>query len=144
MAEVVLDANVIVALLYEEDALHQRANELIDRLERDGHVVALMDFLVGEAISVLCRRARERKTSPPDLRKAIAAVRTWFREGHVRGMAQEAVRSVDDVLDVVEQTDGALNFNDALLVVLERKGLIDDLASFDPGFDAVSDFRRIS
>jgi predicted nucleic acid-binding protein len=123
MAEVVLDANIIVALLYEEDVHHQRANDLIDRLERQGHAIALIDFLVGEAISVLCRRARERKTSPPDLRKAIAAVRGWFREGDVRASEQESLHSIDDVLDVVEETAGALNFKDALVVVLERKAL---------------------
>jgi hypothetical protein len=66
----------------------------------------------------------------PTFEKAIAAVRGWFREGHVRASAQEALRSIDDVLDVVEETAGALNFNDALVVVLERKGFIDNLASF--------------
>jgi hypothetical protein len=32
-----------------------------DRLEREGHSVVMLDFLVYEAVSVLCRRARERK-----------------------------------------------------------------------------------
>ena len=33
MAEIVLDANVIVAILYEADSQHRRARELVDRLE---------------------------------------------------------------------------------------------------------------
>jgi predicted nucleic acid-binding protein len=37
-----------------------------------------------------------------------------------------------------------LNFNDALVVVLKRKGVIDRLASFDPGFDVIPDFERLS
>ncbi len=36
MAEVVLDANVIVAILYEADSQHRRARELVDRLEGAG------------------------------------------------------------------------------------------------------------
>jgi predicted nucleic acid-binding protein len=144
MAEVVLDANVLVALLYQADVHHNRARELTDRLEREGHIVVMIDFLVYEAVSVLCRRARERKTSPPDLAAVLTAVRGWFRYGQVQTVAQEAALLVDEVLDVIDQTGGVLNFNDALLAVLKREGAIDQLASFDPGFDLLPDFGRIS
>ncbi|MEI7894077.1 MAG: hypothetical protein WCI05_13365 [Myxococcales bacterium] len=36
------------------------------------------------------------------------------------------------------------NFNDALLVVLQRADSIGDVASFDQGLDAAPGFRRIS
>lgn len=144
MAEVVLDANVIVALLYAADAQHQRAHTLVDRLEREQHTVVLVDFLVFEALSVLCRRATERKTSPPDLQAAITLIRGWFDGGEVRFLARESERLAGDVLSVIAGSEGALNSNDALLVVLEREGAIDNLASFDGGFDAVEGFRRIS
>lgn len=144
MAEVVLDANVIVALLYAADAQHQRAHALVDRLEREQHAVVLVDFLVFEALSVLCRRATERKTSPPDLQAATTVMRGWFDSGEVRFFARESERLAGDVLSVIAQSKGALNSNDALLVVLKREGAIDNLASFDAGFDAVEGFRRIS
>ena len=143
MAEVVLDANVLVALLYQADVHHERARELADQLEADGHTLVLLDVLVYEAVSVLCRRARERKTSAPDLLKVLAAVRGWFDEGVVRFVGEEASRLVADVLDVIETTEGTLNFNDALLVVLDREGVIDNLASFNAGFDTVPGFRRL-
>jgi predicted nucleic acid-binding protein len=47
------------------------------------------------------------------------------------------------VLNVIAESGGALNSNDALLVVLERDGAIENLASFDSGFDDVEGFRRI-
>jgi predicted nucleic acid-binding protein len=144
MAEVVLDANVLVALLYQTDVHHERARELVERLEREGNTLVMLDFLVYEAVSVLCRRARERKTSPPNLAHVLTAVRGWFRDGQVQAAAQEATRLVDDVLDVIDRTAGVLNFNDALVAVLEREGLVDQLASFDPGFDALPEFRRIT
>jgi predicted nucleic acid-binding protein len=144
MAEVVLDANVLVALLYAGDVHHMRARELVVRLEADGHVVVAIDFLVHEAVSVLCRRARERKTSPPDLNNVLHAVRTWFEDGHVRSVTRDAERLTADVIDVIEAMGGVLNFNDALLVVLLREGVLDELASFDAGFDVVPSFRRIS
>ena len=89
MAEIVLDANVIVALLYADDSLHQRAVYLATRLEGEGHSIVLVDFLVFEALSVLCRRAAQRKTAPPDLAAAVARMRSWFDNGEVRFLAQE-------------------------------------------------------
>lgn len=44
---------------------------------------------------------------------------------------------------MVLATQGTLNFNDALLVVLRREGVIDSVASFDQGFDQVEGFGRI-
>jgi predicted nucleic acid-binding protein len=77
MAEVVLDANVIVALLDAADSQHARAVELTERLEAEGHDLVLVDFLVFEALSVLCRRA---------------AQRNWFDNGEVRFLARERER----------------------------------------------------
>src|SRR5687768_12199540 len=88
MAEIVIDANVIVAHLYANDAQHARAEELLDRLERDGHGVVLLDILVQEAVSVLCRRAAERKTARPDLAATVDVVRRWYDGGEVRFVAR--------------------------------------------------------
>jgi predicted nucleic acid-binding protein len=44
---------------------------------------------------------------------------------------------------VIDASNGRLNFNDAMLVVLQRQGLIGEVASFDQGFDTVVDFRRV-
>jgi predicted nucleic acid-binding protein len=94
-------------------------------------------------LSVLCRRATERKTSPPDLQAAITLMRGWFEGSEVRFLARESERLAGDLLNVIAESDGALNSNDALLVVLEREGAIDNLASFDSGFDDVEGFRRL-
>jgi predicted nucleic acid-binding protein len=140
MAEVVLDANVIVALLYADDSQHQRAVDLTTRLEGEGHSIVLVDFLVFEALSVLCRRAAQRKTVPPDLAAAVARMRSWFDNGEVRFLAHEAEHLATSILDVVTDSQGVLNANDALLVALQREGTIDVLATFDKGFDGVPNF----
>ena len=107
MTDIVLDAN---------DNHHRRAKVLIERIDTEGHRTVLLDVLVAEAVSVLCRRSRERKTN----------------------------QFFGDVLDVIKDTLGSLNFNDALLVVLQQAGSIDEVASFDEGFDLVDGFRRIT
>jgi hypothetical protein len=61
MAECVLDANVLVAWMDSADSLHVRAQDLMAKLEKDGTEPVLLDILVAEAVSVLCRRFRERR-----------------------------------------------------------------------------------
>jgi predicted nucleic acid-binding protein len=140
MAEVVLDANVIVALLYADDSLHQRAVDLTTRLEAEGHSIVLVDFLVFEALSVLCRRAAQRKTTPPDLAVAVARMRSWFDNGEVQFLAHEGERLAIKVLEIVLDSQGTLNANDALLVALQREGAMGMLATFDQGFEGLADF----
>jgi predicted nucleic acid-binding protein len=142
--EIVLDANVIIAQLDGADTLTARAQELTARLSGEGAEPVLLDFLVSEALSVICRRARERKGSPPDLRPILELVRDWASSGAIRWMARDAEPLWIDTLEVIERSHGRLNFNDALLVVLQQKGLIGDVASFDAGFDVIAEFRRIA
>jgi predicted nucleic acid-binding protein len=142
--EVVLDANVIVALLDAADSLAEKAKTLGEQLRTEGAELVLLDVLVGEAVSVLCRRSRERRKEPPDIHRALAPVRHWAEEGSIRWVAAEQERHLGAILDVVEETAGRLSFNDALLVVLQRAGEIGDVASFDTGFDCVPDFRRVA
>jgi predicted nucleic acid-binding protein len=140
MSEVVLDANVIVAILDEADALHARARGRIEGLDRDGVHVLLLDFLLAEAVSVLCRRAFERKRRPPEL----APVFAWLREQLRRGFVEFAVLGGDafaEVLDVVEASRGELNFNDARLVVMQRSGEVGEVVTFDEDFARVEGFR---
>jgi len=74
MAECVLDANVLVAWIDSADSLHVRAHDLLKQLEEDGTEPVLLDVLVAEAVSVLCRRFRERRQ-----RGDLAAMLAEFR-----------------------------------------------------------------
>lgn len=144
MAEVVLDANVLVGWLDDGDALAADVATLAGRLRADGYQLVLLDVCVNEAVSVLCRRSRERKTKPPDLVAALFKLRRVAQQGGIRFVAKEAERLLPEVLDLVEVTGGVLNFNDALLAVLQREGTIAEVASFDQGLDAAPGFKRIA
>ncbi|MBK8995714.1 MAG: hypothetical protein IPM35_08200 [Myxococcales bacterium] len=87
MAEVVLDANVLVGLLDAGDVHHARARALVDRLKADGHSTVLLDVLVGEAVSVLCRR-RDRRVGRDGRDPLYCFTRPWssaFERAHRRG-----------------------------------------------------------
>lgn len=142
--EVVLDANVIVAWLDEADALTVRARDLMERLREEGAELVLVDVAVTEAVSVICRRAAQRKSSPPNLSVVLATVRGWAERGAIRWLAREHERALAEVLQTIADTNGRLNFNDALLAVLQREGTIGEVASFDTGFDSVPSFVRIA
>ncbi len=142
--EVVVDANVIVAQLDGTDAFSESARILSERLRNEGAELILLDVLVNEAVSVICRRSRERRHAPPNLESVLSIVRNWVDQGAIRWIASEAERLAGSILDVIRETNGKLNFNDAFLVALQRDELIDDVASFDQGFDKVSGFRRVS
>jgi predicted nucleic acid-binding protein len=142
MAEIVLDANVLVALLDAGDVHHRKAHDLLGRLRADGHAPVLLDVLVGEAVSVLCRRAMQRSTDPPDVARVLRVFREWFMRGEVRVLSGELDWAWEDTLAWVDRTSGALNFNDAFIVVLHQNGLVEELASFDAGFDLVEGLTR--
>lgn len=144
MADVALDANVLVAWMDAADALHTKAKDLLDRLRAAGDAPVFLDVCVAEAVSVTCRRARERKSRAPDLEAFLDVVGRLHERGEITFVASVMATRLPDVLRVVRATGGVFNVNDALLVVLQRDGDIGDLASFDAGFDVIDGFRRRS
>jgi predicted nucleic acid-binding protein len=116
----------------------------VEELRRDGVELVILDVLVNETVSVLCRRSRERRNDPPDVHAVLAIVRRWSENGNIRWVGGDIERLMPIILDVVGETGGRLNFNDALLVALQREGSIGEVASFDAGFDVVPDFTRVS
>ncbi|MBI3203280.1 MAG: type II toxin-antitoxin system VapC family toxin [Myxococcales bacterium] len=138
-----LDANIIVGWLDKADVHSARATDLVEGLKRDGHVALLLDVFVAEAVSVICRRAQERRAKSTDLLNAISVVRRWHEAGQIAPVSGDIGNRFSAIMDVVETSAGALNFNDALLVVLQRAGAIGDVASFDRALDSASGFRRI-
>ena len=143
MAECVLDANVLVAWIDAADSLHGRARDLMARLERAGTEPVLLDVLIGETISVLCRRFRERRQGA-GLAPILADLRQRLDPSAITWVGGEVQRVFPEILELVSTTEGRINFNDALLAVLQREGRIGAVASFDAGFDHVAGFIRVS
>jgi predicted nucleic acid-binding protein len=143
MAEIAVDANVLVGLLDRHDTLHARSDFLLRRLAEDKRQILLLDICVTEALSVLCRRAAQRRTNPPDLEHVFLTVRAWHDARRVTFVQEDIERYFAAILDVAQESRGTLNFNDAFLVVLQRERRIGDVASFDRTLDTAKDFRRV-
>jgi hypothetical protein len=93
MADVALDANVLVAWFDAGDSLHASADALLARLRTDGDVPIFLDVCLGEAVSVACRRALQRKGSPPDLHAFLRAVPGLFERGEILFVADDSAES---------------------------------------------------
>jgi predicted nucleic acid-binding protein len=143
MAKVVLDANVIVGLLDEYDSLSGRATRVLEEVHSAGDSQLLLDFVVAEAISVICRRASERKKNIPDLPAVLDQVNRWYQRDQIEFVQGMLEGIYPDVLDIVKQSDGSLNFNDATLVALQRRGFIGEVATFDATLASQPDFRTV-
>lgn len=143
MAKVVLDANVIVGLLDENDSLSGRATKVLEEIHSAGDSQLLLDFVVAEAISVLCRRASERKKNIPDLPTVLDQVNRWYQRNQIESVQGMLEGIYPDVLDVVKQSGGSWNFNDATLVALQRRGFIGEVATFDATLASQPDFRAV-
>ncbi len=144
MAKVILDANVIIGHLDHYDSLHDRAEALAERIRATGDTLQIIDLTLQEAVSVLCRRATQRRQRPPNLSQILQKVRGWFEEGLV-GFTQSKLEPLfSEVLDLIEQSGGSLNYNDAALVVLQQRGLIGDVATFDATLASFPGFRTVA
>ena len=60
MSKIIVDTNVLVALLDSKDVHHKNAVRLAQRLEKEGKQILLMDCILVELYSVISRRSRER------------------------------------------------------------------------------------
>jgi predicted nucleic acid-binding protein len=101
------------------------------------------DCVVIETIGVLCRRAEEQKRSAmlpallTSLEYLVPPSRISWTGGHLP-------RRYDSVLDLVRNTHGLLNFNDALIAILCQELSIGSIMSFDRDFDQIAWLRRVS
>jgi predicted nucleic acid-binding protein len=142
MHECVLDTNVLVAWIDAADSLHARASEYLAQIEASGTDPILLDIVVGETVSVLCRRFRERRRLP-ELSTTLENLFKMLPTEAITWMVSETERLFSDILSLVSSTNGRLNFNDAFLVLLQREGRIGPIATFDTGFDTVPGFQRV-
>jgi len=144
MTRVVLDANVIVGWLDQSDSLNARATKVLDDIHSAGDSYLLLDFIVEEAVSVASRRACQRKTNAPDLPSILEKVKRLYQRNEIEFVHGEIEDLYPDVLEIVAQSAGTLNFNDAALIVLQQRGFIGEVATFDVILASHHEFRAMA
>jgi len=107
--QVVIDTNVLVALVDACDTLHTHAQALGEALVARESLLVYYDVIINEAISVLARRAQEQRrthqfTDLLDglLHQVPTEVIVW--------LSSETPRLYSQVIDLVRTTSGAFTF----------------------------------
>jgi len=144
MAErVIIDTSVLVALIDARDKFRQAAMALLIAVENSGSPVFYLDCVVIETVGVLCRRSEEQGRSP-QLPALIVDLAHRVPRQRMSWTGRKLRRLYPLVIDLVRQSNGQLNFNDALIALFCRELNITTIASFDRDFDQVAWLRRIS
>ena len=137
-----IDTNLVVTLVDSRDHWHPNAQALREALQGSAADLVYLDPVLNEAVSVLARRAHEqgRPSQFPDLLDALThqvppEAITW--------VSAETQRLYDQVIALVRNTSGTLNFYDALIALGCRELGIAIIVSFDRDFDQVTWLTRV-
>lgn len=138
--KVLVDTSFLVAHLDEQDTHHKSAKTLHNLFRDRGAAYIYLDFVVNETLTVLTRRALERKIDPVPI---IRRIRKEIPAKMLDWTGPELPRLWEYILDTMEEHKGRLSFHDCLLILVAREGGIDWVASFDKSLDQVAGIRRI-
>lgn len=141
MRAFLVDSSVLVALFDKGDSLAANAQSLWQALY--GQQIYFLDCVINEVISVLCKRFEERKRLA-DWPGVYQQVRDFFSKDKVVWAYQEVERMYNQILDMIGEHGGRLNFHDALICLLAREQGVTHIVSFDPDFDAINWLTRIA
>ena len=140
---VAVDTSVLVALFVPDDTWHSQAMSLVSDLRQRQASIIYFDCVVAEALSAAVRRLHERRQA-----ERISAVLQRFRHelpaAAITWILQDTERMYEPILTLVEQTNGVLNFHDALIALACREREIPVIASFDPDFDLIPWLNRLT
>jgi predicted nucleic acid-binding protein len=142
MIDLVVDTNVLVALLDGADRWHLTAVALHDALQSTEARILYLDCVINETIGVLGRRVREQGRTY-QFGELLSHLSTLIPETQITWAYPEVPRLYADVLDIVRSSSGELNFHDALIALICRQLGVRYLAGFDRDFDQVSWLERI-
>lgn len=133
-SKIVVDTNILVALLDVKDVHHSKALKLIKKLEDEERDLLLIDCILKEVYTVLARRCLERGYK---FSEAASKVKKDL-EGFEIIKAYLFVNKIhDDILELMVKTDGRLNYHDALISIVMKEKEIREIATFDRDFKEV-------
>jgi predicted nucleic acid-binding protein len=138
-----LDTSFVLGLIDDHDLWHSQAQALQILIDTDDFQTFAFDCVLTEAISTLARRTHEKRRTA-QVSTLLARLKAEFPTKSIVWLYPDLPHLYDDVVALVEQTDGEMNFNDALIALSCRNRNIPFLASFDADFDRVDWLKRVA
>jgi predicted nucleic acid-binding protein len=143
MTIVIIDANVLVALVDARDKWHGKALALRDALLAEGAQLVYFDCVINESIGVIGRRAEEQQRSH-EFAHLLDELIALTPEERITWLSPSAQRLYGEIVRLCRAHHGKLNFNDALMALAAQELGIAAFASYDGDFDEVVWLTRIA
>lgn len=143
MIQITLDTSVVVGLLDHQDIWHTKSLALKKALiEKDAQIV-IFDCVLAEAISVLARRFHEKRRKQ-EFSTLVRNILNSYPPESIFWILPTVPQKYLAVLDLVQNSEGELNFNDALIALTCQANEMGYIASFDQDFDKVDWLKRVA
>lgn len=140
--KVVLDTSFLVALFDNRDVWYPQALKTKGWLENEGLEMVVLDCVIGETISTIARRFRERRKRKGTTVSAKQITEKIPRDS-IEWAYPEVPRLYESILSLFEKHTGQLNFHDCLIALTAKEKKIKKIVSFDKDFDRVLWLERI-
>jgi len=131
-----IDSSVLVALVDDRDKWHVQAKALLDALKEEVINVIYFDCVLNETISVMARRSEEQNRSA-QFPALLDGLLQQVPEELITWITLDTQRLYDRIVELVRQTQGRLNFHDALIALACQELEIKVILSFDRDFDEI-------
>ncbi|MBI1923895.1 type II toxin-antitoxin system VapC family toxin [Candidatus Poribacteria bacterium] len=142
LKDVAVDTNALVAQVDARDKWHAKVHGISSKLRASGYTSVYFDCVINETISILGRRTEE-QGRPHDFISTLSNLQNKVPKPIITWVSQETQRLYDDIVALVEQTSGKLNFHDALIALCCKESGIRFILSFDKDFDDINWLTRI-
>ena len=143
MIQITVDTSVVVGLLDHQDIWHTKSVALKNALIKIEAQIAVFDCVLAEAISVLARRFHEKRRQQEFIALVPSILNSYPPES-IFWVFPTVPQKYLAVVDLIQTSDGELNFNDALIALTCQAYDIPFIASFDRDFDKVDWLKRVA
>ena len=142
MNKVLLDTNFIIALVDSKDQYHKKALEIESRIKKKEIEIICMDCIVNEVYSVIARKLIERKMSK-EFSMMANLIMNFFKNIDVINAYRYLPKIHSEVVTLMCQTEGRLNYHDALIALSLKEEDIKSIVTLDNDFDEIEWLVRI-
>jgi len=141
--EIAIDSSLLVGLIYPNDNWHSRSVALWNAIKATAYLGTFFDCVAGETISAATRRLHEKKRFS-EVEILFVQLNTYVSVETMTWILPDVPRLYPEIINLMQSSSGALNFNDALIALACREREIPAIASFDTDFDQIEWLHRIA
>jgi len=138
----IYDSSFVVGLADEDDKWHTTALELHSSIKTKNLLIIYLDCVANEVLSVIAKRAEEKDKSS-EFASKLTKFKELFPTEDITWSYGNVERHYDEILKIMKESFGKLNFHDALICVVAKEMGIKYIVSFDEDFDSIKELTRI-